>query len=305
MTKKRTLAYFVLTINTIVWGAAAPIVKPALSFVTPEQFLFYRFFIASVASLPFLIPILLKSKLRPKDYAKIVLLELLGTTIILQLVYTSLKLTSAIESSIIYATAPLFVTGAGIFFLKERETRQEWKGLLLALAGSILITIEPLIKNSHPTFRGSFEGNLLMIFQNGIWALYLIVAKKIYRKYPMMAVTGISFFVGLVSFFVLSLPSGNPILSFIKNMSHPPVFFAVVYMAIFGSMIGATTYLFGQNLIEASEASMFTYLQVLVALPLSIVWLGERMTPLMAIGAAIIALGVYLGELKGRREKLV
>lgn len=300
MTKKRKLAYLALIVNTIVWGAAAPIVKPALSFITPEQFLFYRFLIASIVSIPFLIPIFVRSKFTLGDIIKIIVLELLGTTIILEMVYVSLRSTSALEASIIYSTSPLFVTLAGVFILKERETKCEWKGLFLALMGSMLITIEPLIKNSHPALRGSFEGNILMIFQNILWALYLIVAKKMYRKFPMMAVSGISFLVGLVSFYILALPSGNPFGSFAQHMSNPSVFSAVVYMAIFGSIVGATTYLFGQNLIEASEASVFTYLQALVALPLSVLWLGDHITPIMVIGGAVIALGVYIGELKGR-----
>lgn len=305
MTKKRKIAYIALIINTIAWGAAAPIVKPALSFITPEQFLFYRFLIASLVSLPFLIPILLKSKLKFGDIAKIVFLELLGTTIILELIYVSLRLTSAIDVSLISSTSPLFVTFAGIYFLREKETKREWKGLFLALAGSILITIGPLVRNSHSVFRGSFEGNMLMIFQNILWALYLIIAKKTYQKFPKIAVTGVSFFVGLASFYILSLPSGNPLTGFAQHMSHVSVAIAVVYMAVFGSIIGATTYLFGQNLIETSEASVFTYLQALVALPLSVLWLGEQVTPVTIFGAIIIAIGVYLGEFKKRTKKLV
>lgn len=301
MSRKRTIAYAALIVNTIVWGAAAPIVKPALSFIRPEQFLFYRFLVASIVSFPFLIPLLMRAKFTFGDVARIIVLELLGTTIILETIYVALRSTSAIEASMIYSTSPLFVTLAGVLLLKERETTREWKGLFLALAGSVLITVEPLIKNSHPSLQASFEGNMLMILQNVLWALYLIVAKRMYRKFPMIAVSGLSFLVGLVSFFALSLPYGNPIASFIPHMSIAPVAFAVVYMAIFGSIIGATLYLFGQNLIEVSEASIFTYLQALVALPLSILWLGEKLTPTMIVGAFVIALGVYLGELKGRR----
>lgn len=300
MSKKRKLAYLALLINTIVWGAAAPIVKPALSFISPEKFLFYRFFIATILSLPIALFVLQKKRLKLWDYGKIILLELLGTTILLWLVYTALSLTTAVESSLIYSTSPLFVTIAGIIFLKEHETLREWKGLFFALLGTIFVTVAPLVQHGNFGLSKSFFGNFLMVSQNILWALYLIIAKKTYRKYSKLAVTTISFWVGAVSFYFLAFPLGNPLASFVSDIVHPPVAVAVLYMAIFGSIIGATLYLFGQNLIEVSEASIFTYLQALVALPLSILWLGEKLTPVMILGAFVIALGVYLGEFSAR-----
>lgn len=298
MTRKRKLAYAALLINTLVWGAAAPIVKPALSFITPEHFLFYRFLIASVISLPFVLILIRNAKLKFKDVVSIILLELVGTTLILLLTYHALSLTSALDASLIYATAPVFVTLAGIIFLHEHETKTEWKGLFVALAGTMFITVGPLLTMGGSVTSGSFKGNALMLLQNIVWAGYLIIAKRVYRKLSLLLVTGISFWVGLASFFLLSSPSGNPLATILTDLAIPQVFFAVLYMAIFGSIIGATTYLFGQNLIEVSEASVFTYLQPLVALPLSVLWLLEPLSWMTVLGTALITVGVFLAEFK-------
>lgn len=298
MSRKRKLAYFLLLINTIVWGAAAPIVKPSLSFITPEQFLFYRFLLASVISFPVVIILFRRSPLSFSDFAKVVLLELVGTTLILWLTYQSLKLTTASEASIIYSTAPIFVTLSGILFLRERETRVEWIGLGLALAGTILVTAEPFIRSPSLVLSGSKLGNLLMFAQNIVWAGYLVAAKRFYRKRSKFLVTGVSFWVGAVSFFLLSFPAGNALSTISSHLAIPSVAFAVVYMAIFGSIIGATAYLVGQNLIEISEASIFTYLQPVVAVPLSVLWLKESISPITIIGIVVIGMGVYLSEFR-------
>lgn len=298
MSKKRKLAYFLLLINTIVWGAAAPIVKPALSFITPEQFLFYRFLLASVISFPIVLILFRRSPLPFSDFAKVVLLELVGTTLILWLTYQSLKLTSAIDASVIYSTAPIFVTLSGIMFLRERETRIEWIGLGLALVGTVLVTAEPFIRSPLLIFSGSQLGNLLMLAQNIVWAGYLVVAKRFYRKRSKFLVTGISFWVGATSFFLLSLPDGNAFSTISSHLAIPSVSFAVLFMALFGSIIGATTYLVGQNLIEISEASIFTYLQPVVAVPLSVLWLKESLSPVTIMGMIVIGIGVYLSEFK-------
>lgn len=301
MNKKRGLAYTALIVNTIVWGLAAPIVKPALSVITPEKFLFYRFLIAAIITSPYLVVMIKKSRLSPINLIKIVMLELLGTTLLLWMIYTALKLTSAVESALIYSTSPLFVTIAGIVILKETETKNEWRGLALALAGTIIIAIAPLFGIEKSIFSGSLIGNLLMLAQNILWAVYLILAKKIYHRIPKLAVTGISFWVGLISFYFLS--GGNSIAQLSTDMSNLPVFFAVVYMAILGSIVGATTYLFAQNLIEVSEATIFTYLESFVAIPVAVIFLKEPLTPLALVGIIVIAVGVYINGFTKKKSR--
>ncbi len=297
MSPKRKLAYLLLIINTVVWGLAIPVVKPALSFTSPERFLFYRFLLASILTFPFLVLNWKKWKLNLKTLIKISSLELIGTTLILWILYYSLKFTSAVEASIIASVSPLFIVISGIFILKENETKREWRGLILAILGTFIITAGPLI-NQSGYLSGHFRGNSLILLQNLIWAGYLVLAKKTYRKYSKLAVTVISFWVGTITFFILSLPSGNPILILSTEIVQFQVLLAVIYMAVFGSIVGATTYLAGQNLIEISEASLFTYLQPLVAIPISIIFLHENLAPLTVLGMALIFIGVITGEKK-------
>ena len=67
-------------------------------------------------------------------------------------------------------------------------------------------------------------------------------------------------------------------------------------MGILGSPIAVSLYLYGQDKIEASEATLFSYLQPLIYIPLAVFWLGEKIIPAQLIGLAIIAAGVYLAE---------
>lgn len=295
MSRKRKIAYLVLGINTVVWGLVAPAVKPALAFISVEKFLFYRFLIAGLVSLPILIWTFKSRKWRPGEVLKVAGLELVGTTLILWMIYRALSLTSAIEISLISSASPLFVILAGIFFLKEQQTKREWRGLILALVGTALITAEPLIAGQR-SGGGSTTGNILILLQNLVWAGYLVAAKKVYRKLPKLGVTAISFWVGMASFFLLSLSQGNPLMTLTADLQIPAVQLAVWYMAIFGSIIGATTYLIGQNLIEVSEATVFTYAQAVVAVPAAMWFLGEGLAPISLLGIVVVAIGVYLTE---------
>jgi drug/metabolite transporter (DMT)-like permease len=93
MEPKRKKAYLALLINTILWGAALPLVKPALSYITPSQFLYFRYLLAAPLMFPFLIFLWLKIKPSLKVLTRIVLLEFFGTPLSLMILYQGLKQT--------------------------------------------------------------------------------------------------------------------------------------------------------------------------------------------------------------------
>jgi drug/metabolite transporter (DMT)-like permease len=73
-------------------------------------------------------------------------------------------------------------------------------------------------------------------------------------------------------------------------------------MAIPGSVIGLISYIEGQDRIEASEASLFVYLQPLIYLPLGLILLQEKIFTQQLVGLGLILLGVIVAE-KRRGKK--
>lgn len=293
MSPARKKAYIALIGNTIFWGAALPVVKLALPYTTPFRFLFYRFAIASFISLPLLLHYLFtKYKLSFKQFVTIAILESV-IVVELGLLYEGLKRTSALDASLIGAAGPVFVVIAGIWFLHEKEERREWLGLLLAVLGTLIITIEPLFNGFHES-HSSFLGNTMVLVRGLVWAGYVVIAKRIYRTIPKILITMISFWVGMICFGIFSYIATPSFL--FADLSNGYVLFASVYMATFGSIIGATLYLYGQGLIEVSEATLFGYLQPFISVPLAIAFFGDKLKLLTIVGSIIVAVGVYLAE---------
>lgn len=315
MTKKsakpsaRSRAYVFLLINAICWGAALPIVKPALEFTTAYRYLFYRFTIASLLSIPLLIHYLPKIKHLQKSFWLITAIELIGTTLSLGLLYQGLARTTSLEASLIETTTPIFTVLAGILYLHEKEEDQEWLGLVLAFAGTVMISVLPLLQLGNaqagpPAF--SFLGNMLIVLQNIFTAIYFVLAKKYYKKLPKLYVASISFWVGMISFFFLGLfELGGSFSNFLRiipaDLSHFSVWLAAIYMAVFGSVIALTAYIEGQDKIEASEANLFFYLQPLIYMPLSVFVLHENIDQLSVIGFLIILVGLFIAERRVRK----
>jgi drug/metabolite transporter (DMT)-like permease len=299
------MAIVFMLINVVTWGAALPIVKPALDVVTPYQFLFWRYVFAVIFSLPILFYFPHRISGLVKTILIICALEIVGTTLALSLLYEGLSRTSSIEASLIATTAPIFITFAGILILKEKEERHEWLGLGVAFLGTLLLTVYPML-NAGGQIQFSNTGNLLVVAQNVVAALYFVFAKKYYTKLPKMFVTTISFYVGMLTFGAIVWLSGpNIVTPFITTFFNPfadiRVLIATLYMAVFGSIIGLTAYIKGQDGMEASEAGLFTYLQPLVFLPIGIVFLKEGVTPVTVLALFMILGGVFFAEYRKRR----
>lgn len=301
---KRLKSYFFMIISTITWGAFLPIVKLGFndSEITPFRYLFYRFALAGILSLPIIIYYWQKIKNKWQTLKTIVLLELIETSLALSCLYIGLSQISALEANIITTSAPLFIIFGGIIFLRERQDRHEWLGLIFAFFGTILITLEPMW-HGDGSLMNSLGGNLLIIAHNILNAIYFLLAKKRYHKIPKLFVSSISFYVGIITFAILSMAELQFDLNLwqnniINDLSSSMVWGVVIYGAIFGSIIGLTAYIKGQDGIEASEASLFTYLQPAIYIPLGYFLLQESASFLQIFSLLIIIFGVYIASRK-------
>lgn len=294
MTTNRKQAYIALLLNAIIWGAALPLIKPAFSFITPPQYLYLRFLIAGICSLP--IFLYYYHKLHPKlSYLlQVLLIELGGTVIPLLLLYEGLARTSALDASLIGATGPIFVVLGGIMFLRERESKREWQGIALSLLGSLIIVAEPIIIGKFTDTVSSATGNLLILGYNVTWMIYALVAKKHYKHRPPLYVGSLTYLLTALIYALILYPThALPPLSLMTN---PVIALPVLYMAIPGGILAFALYLYAQAKIEVSEANLFTYLNGVVAIPASYLLLGEKPSFLAVLAIIIITYGVYRAE---------
>lgn len=301
MTKARRLAYLALTLNAIIWGAAFPIIKPALDVLSATEYLYLRFLVAGIVALPIFLYFFFQFRPRLSYLLKVLLIELGGTVIPLLILYEGLARTSALEASLIGATGPIFIVLGGMWVLGERETKREWQGLALSLFGSLLIVSEPLLTNRLET-TVSMTGNLLILSYNLLNTAYVITAKKVYKKKPPFYLGSLTYLVtALVYALVLSRQSALPSLSLL--ITNFPVSLAVLYMAIPGTILAFLLYLYGQSKIEVSEMSLFSYLNGVLAIPTAYLLLGESPSLLNLVAITIIAYGVYRAETRYTRAK--
>jgi drug/metabolite transporter (DMT)-like permease len=300
MNPARKRAYIELLIVTIIWGFAAPIIKYTLTGFSPAVFLTYRFFISTVIAIIFFAIYGLKLPKKPKVLWLTLFNGFLLTTVTLGLLFFGTEKTTSIDSNLISAMAPITIAIAGVFFLKEHITKRESWGILIALAGTLITIIEPILKFKDGF--GGLEGNLLVFASVLVGAIVAVLTKIILRdEVDAMTATNLSFVVGFITILPFGLPeilnSKFQILTSVPLSYHLGVF----YMAILSGTLGYFLWHKAEKSIEISEVSLFAYLYPVFGTPLSVLWLKEKITPPFVIGSIIIAIGVILAEWKKRR----
>ncbi|MBU1323579.1 DMT family transporter [Patescibacteria group bacterium] len=294
----RLKAYLALLGTALVWGAALPIVKPALNYISPTQFLYFRYLIAAPLLLPFLLKFFLRFRPNLRTVLNIFFVESYSFFGLI-LLYRGLQLATAIEASLIGATGPIFIVLGGILLLHEKEEKFEWTGLIISFIGTLILVLEPLLTGKNHSAGFSFIGNLMIIGYNLLNVFSVIFQKKLYKHIPKIYVSSLSYPIGLCIFFLILTLTGSS--TSVSLLTTPSVMLACGYMAIFGSIVGFTLFIYGQNLIEASEASLFTYLQGIIAIPFAYLMLKESVTWPQIIAVLIVSLGVYLAEQRPKR----
>jgi drug/metabolite transporter (DMT)-like permease len=185
----------------------------------------------------------------------------------------------------------------GILFLREREETHEWLGLFLSLTGISMVVLSPQLNHANgPIPPQAMLGNLLVIGTNIIATLNTFFVKKVYRKLSKPLISSVNVIFGTFLFILLNLVTTGPLP--LHSLAIPAVLFAVMYMAFFGTMLATSLELYGYNLIEASEASLFQYLEPLIYVPLAILWLQEPISPFQLGGLATILIGVTLAAIR-------
>lgn len=295
MTKKRLTAYLVLTLVSLLWGIASPVIKYTLNYLSPYSFLFWRFLLTSIIFLPFFLYFLRKQPIKLKDLPWLVFLGFLGTPLTLILLFVGYEKTTSMDGVLISATAPIFITIGGALLLKEKVTKIERIGLIIAVIGSLITISQPIFEGN--IFKGSLYGNFLVFLSVIAWVVYVLFYKMKSLKYHPLISTSIGFFVGLLSMIPLVLLTNSSSYHLSPITYHPNALMGILYMVIFSSVIAYTLYEYGLSLIEASESSLFAYLQPIFAAPIALWWLGEKISLPFILGATVIAIGVFVSEM--------
>lgn len=302
MSPQRLKAYFFILAAIGIWSIATVVIKLTLSAIEPIPFLLYRFALSAGAALLFFATNSKKFSISSKsDALMFVICSILGTSFGLGLLFIGLNETTVLSLSLITLSAPLLAQAAGTIFLKEHLTKREKIGTMIALGGTLLTIIQPILESGGEI--GNLKGNILILLYMLGDTVSLILLKKLLRKgYSATVLTHGSFIIGFFTLLPVSLviAPASEILSQIINL--PFIYhLGVIYMALLSGTVAYWARARGQKTIEVGEAALLGYLSPIISSVLAVFLLGDRIGFVYIAGAAIIFSGVILAETKPKR----
>jgi drug/metabolite transporter (DMT)-like permease len=233
-----------------------------------------------------------REEIRPADRRKLFLYGLLGVSFNQILFILGLSLTTAVNTSILTATIPVFTLAAAALLGREKLTATSTLGIALASAGAwFLLNAQRFVWAS-----ANFRGVSLLLLNCLSYSLYLVLSRPILKHYRVATFTATVFRYGAVLIVLVALPQLLGL-----NWSAVPLGAWACVLAVI-VLCTAIPYLLNSWALartHASHVAFYVFLQPVVTTALAIGFLGERLTAKTALAALLIFAGLGVTLLKG------
>lgn len=284
--------YLALLVTILVWGLSFIATKIALISFTPVVYMFLRFGLASVL---FFFILLHQGfpKLSLNEHKKLFLLAFFEPGLYYFFETTGLVYTTASKASIIISTVPVAVIILAAVVLKEKITRENLLGIILSITGIFILVLgDPQFSWS---LQGSFLGDILVSGAVISAAFYMVITRQLGQTLNSLVITSYQMFYGTFIFapiFLFKYSSIN------WNQIYLSSIVAIIFLALFPTVIGYWAYNHALTQISASRASIFLNGVPVVTTVGAWIILGERLTWIQGLGGIIVILGLMIGNME-------
>ena len=283
----RAKAIFALALVCLLWGTTWIASKEGVRNMPPLQMAGIRQFIGGLCYVLFF---LAKGERWPqgKEWQSILVLSFLNFIVANGLSTWALKYISSGLAAIIGAIFPLWLVVIGLFSAKAKMPGKAILGLLLGFGGVCIIFYEHLQDFLTADFR---FGILLSLIATWAWAFGTIYTKKHAANFNPYFSIGLQMVISGIALACVSYSTTDTIpIAGIPWQSWA----AIAYLVIFGSVISFIAYLYALQNLSTEQASLYAYINPIVAVLLGWLIFSEKLTMFIAVGGLVTLLGVYL-----------
>jgi drug/metabolite transporter (DMT)-like permease len=291
MKSARRLALLEVTFAVVFWGASFVGTKIALRELAPVTVVWLRF---AMGVLVLGGAVLARGQfVRPsrKDLLYFALLGFLGITFHQWLQSNALLTSQATTSAWIVATTPVFIALLSWLFLQEQLGPVRILGIVLAALGVLLVVTRGDL-NSLELGKFGAPGDILVLVSAVNWAVFTVLSRPGLKQHPAAQMMLYVMLIGwlFTSALFLAGPTG---FGDIRNLSLTG-WVGVGFLGIFCSGFAYIFWFDALKQVDASQIGVFLYFEPLVTVVVAAALLQESLGLAVALGGAIILLGVWL-----------
>ncbi len=202
----------------------------------------------------------------------------------------SLEKTSVIDSVVLVTTTPLWVALLAPLTVGERLSRAALAGILLALAGGVVIALgatDPGGASHAPAER--LTGDALALLGGWAMALYLIVGRRIRARLALVPYVFLVYGAAALVLLAAVIVSGQRVTGL------PPATWGwIALLALVPQLIGHSTFNWALRHLPATPVAIVLFGEPVGATVLAWLILAETPSAARIAGAAVILAGVFI-----------
>lgn len=281
-----------LLLVIVLWAVNLSIIKIGLRALSPHAFNAIRLSLAALAYAAVLVVRRGKGGLaRKSDGWKAAGLGLLGITFYQVFFIKGVVTMNASTASIVMGTSPLFIALLATAVGKERITLAGWLGIAISFGGFLLVLSG---ENGGLAFTWeAWRGAVLILIANACWAGYTVFSKPVLDRSSPFDLAA----VGTIAGTLVYLPFAAGDLARADWTAVPwQGWGAIAYAGLVAIFLCFIIWYESVKEVGSAKTGVYSNLTPILAIFFAGLVLGERLSAVQAVGAAVTLAGVYLAR---------
>jgi len=277
---------------TFLWSTSYVLVKIGLREINPLTLVTYRYVIASLVLLLVWCSRggLSLRRLNRRKLTSVFLLAFTGYFIAQGLQVIVLSYLPVTTNAVILNLSPIIVLTLGIVFLGERPSPAQFVGIVTALLGVLAFFSEGVSATSE------VFGLALALVSGLGWATYMVLSRYYLRggREDVLWFTTMSMALGSLMMLLPTATTGNLTGVSLGGWA------IILWLSLVNTSLAFVLWNRALRVLKAYEQSVLQSSMIVQSSLLAMIFLGERLTPLMMLGMALVIVGVLIVQLRAR-----
>ena len=281
------------------WGLMAPIGKDAMTHGL-DGITMVTFRVVGACILFLVTSLFAKKEAVPmKDKLMFIGAALFGL-VCNQCCYTmGLNITSPINASIVTTSMPIFAMLLAALILKEPITSKKALGVLMGCSGALILILTSAAHASDKV--GDIRGDLLCLFAQVSFALYLSLFTPLIRRYNVFTINKYMFSWATLMLLPFTFSHVRDVVS--QPAIPASTWWEAAYVVVVGTYFCYILTMIGQRTLRPTVVSVYNYVQPIVAVVASLLMGVGVLKPSHALAVMLVFGGVWLvTKSKSRRD---
>ena len=213
---------------------------------------------------------------------------------------SSLEYTSVASSTALVTTNTLWIGLASFILFGEKPGWLMAFGIVVSLAGSLLIFWSDSANAVASGAAGSnpFLGNLLALVGSWCFSAYLLLGRRLRADLPLPAYIWLAYGAAALFLLVACRGAGAPLTGY-----DAPVYLVALGMALGPQLLGHTAYNWSLKHVSTTFVAVVTLGEPVGSAALALLIFGETFAPLQGAGFVMLLTGIYLSARGEGRTK--